>query len=403
MQSDKRYINNPYPDFDDPRSLQYLKENCAPPDAYGYMSLRPDSHLSFKIQEASRRLLNTLHQVYFINKGPNRKKDGSVYTGLTGILYVYQEIGIPWTEIDLYECIQSSNLSHFLGYICGISGPLAFGACFSNHKDRHLQSLIQLKLSPLFSDSPEEFLYGKAGYLYALLLVKKHNPDSRKIDETIKEVIAIIIHNGIQSSKSSKPSKLHYVWYNEEYLGAAHGYAGILSTLLRAKAYLNPSQLTIIRDKINELAQIQMPSGNFPPSMESLDDDRFVHWCHGAPGFADLYLLAYEVFQVSKYLQIADRCLDVIWQRGLLKKGFGLCHGSSGNGYAFLLAYKSTKDPKHLYRALRFADWCSQLENSHCKTPDNPYSLFEGQAGNASFLHHIQANIQNAYFPCYTL
>ena len=34
---------------------------------------------------------------------------------------------------------------------------------------------------------------------------------------------------------------------------------------------------------------------------------------------------------------------EVIWTRGLLKKGEGLCHGSAGNGYAFLHLYQVTK------------------------------------------------------------
>ena len=37
-----------------------------------------------------------------------------------------------------------------------------------------------------------------------------------------------------------------------------------------------------------------------------------------------------------KYLAAARRCADVVWHRGLLKKGDGLCHGIAGNAYSFL-------------------------------------------------------------------
>lgn len=46
-------------------------------------------------------------------------------------------------------------------------------------------------------------------------------------------------------------------------------------------------------------------------------------------------------------------CSDVIWQRGLLRKGYGICHGTSGNGYSFLSLYHLTQDKKYLYRACK--------------------------------------------------
>lgn len=49
----------------------------------------------------------------------------------------------------------------------------------------------------------------------------------------------------------------------------------------------------------------------------------------------------------------AMECSDVIWQRGLLRKGYGICHGTSGNGYSFLSLYHLTQDKKYLYRACK--------------------------------------------------
>lgn len=46
-------------------------------------------------------------------------------------------------------------------------------------------------------------------------------------------------------------------------------------------------------------------------------------------------------------------CGEVIWQRGLLRKGYGICHGTAGNGYAFLSLYKLTQEKKYLYRACK--------------------------------------------------
>lgn len=43
----------------------------------------------------------------------------------------------------------------------------------------------------------------------------------------------------------------------------------------------------------------------------------------------------------------------MVWQYGLLKKGYGLCHGAAGNAYAFLALYNLTQDVKYLYRACK--------------------------------------------------
>lgn len=60
-----------------------------------------------------------------------------------------------------------------------------------------------------------------------------------------------------------------------------------------------------------------------------------------------------QVFKEDKYLKEATECAEVIWQRGLLRKGYGICHGTAGNGYAFLSLYKLTQEKKHLYRSCK--------------------------------------------------
>nr|CAI5840624.1 unnamed protein product [Callosobruchus analis] len=86
----------------------------------------------------------------------------------------------------------------------------------------------------------------------------------------------------------------------------------------------------------------RFPSGNFPSSL-GRDVDKYVQWCHGAPGFVYLFCEAYKVFHDPKYLQLASECGDVVWERGLLKKGYSICHGVAGNAYCFLELYQTTK------------------------------------------------------------
>lgn len=71
-----------------------------------------------------------------------------------------------------------------------------------------------------------------------------------------------------------------------------------------------------------------------------------------------------QTFKEDKYLKDAMDCSDVIWQRGLLRKGYGICHGTAGNGYSFLSLYNLTQDRKYLYRACKVSSAAGQ--QNHC-------------------------------------
>jgi lantibiotic modifying enzyme len=61
----------------------------------------------------------------------------------------------------------------------------------------------------------------------------------------------------------------------------------------------------------------------------------------------------FKVTGNNSYLELAKSAGDVVWERGLLRKGYGLCHGTAGNGYVFLDLYRATNDTKWLHRAIK--------------------------------------------------
>lgn len=111
-----------------------------------------------------------------------------------------------------------------------------------------------------------------------------------------------------------------------------------------------------------------------------------------------------------------------MWEKGLLRKGYSICHGVAGNAYCFLELYQITKvswelkvislkknnilifqDIKHLYRAVKFAEWCIDYTRDHEEHfPDRPHSLFEGTAGRMYLILDIQKPLE-AKFPGFTL
>ena len=191
-----------------------------------------------------------------------------------------------------------------------------------------------------------------------------------------------------------------YEWHGTQYVGPAHGVTGILHLLLQAKEYLPENALErLVRDSIEVVVSWQMPGGNFPSSLPASGRDKLVHFCHGAPGVAQLFLKAYEIFDQPRYLEVARHCCECIWWRGLLKKGYGLCHGIAGNAVAFFRLHQLTGGEKWLEKGLLFADRCTRYDIRLCDpVPDDPFSLMNGLAGNILFLTMVKEG--KVIFPC---
>lgn len=158
------------------------------------------------------------------------------------------------------------------------------------------------------------------------------------------------------------------------------------------------NDLNDVKLTIDAILNLQDETGNFPSKFNK-SDANLVHWCHGAPGVFYLMAKAFKTFGDQKYLDSCLKCGDLIWTKGLLSKGPGICHGVAGNGYVHLLLFRLTGDQKHLYRAMKFAEF---LENEtfleEARTPDRPFSLFEGLSGTVCFLVDM-LQPENAEFP----
>ncbi|XP_034057205.1 lanC-like protein 2 isoform X3 [Gymnodraco acuticeps] len=317
--------------------------------------------------------------------------DFSTYTGWTGIALLY---------LQLHRCSQeSSHLQRALDYVkrtlrilngrkvsflCGDAGPLAVGAVV-HHKLRNteesqdcLNRLVLLQSSVLSdSDLSDELLYGRAGFLFALLYVNREMGEHTVEESTITQVVSAILDSGKSLSQDQKKTErcpLLYEWHRKQYLGAAHGLTGIFYMLLQPGARVPADVLSeFVRPSIDYVRHKKFRSGNFPSSLSN-ESDRLVQWCHGAPGVIHTLLMAHQVFQEEKYLKEASDCSEVIWQRGFLRKGYGLCHGTAGNGFIFLSLYRRTKERKYLFRACKvWLGLCTSCRN--WRTPRPPASL----------------------------
>jgi len=70
-------------------------------------------------------------------------------------------------------------------------------------------------------------------------------------------------------------------------------------------------------------------------------------------------------------------CCLIVKNSLQLRKGPGICHGVAGSGFVFLLLFRLTCDPKHLYRARKFAEFLFTDEFKAARTPDCQFRLIE--------------------------
>lgn len=242
-----------------------------------------------------------------------------------------------------------------------------------------------------------------SGYIFgALWLSKETETPIQKQD--LFEICHVTIKSGKEyANRNNSPCPLMYSYYGDEYIGAAHGLCTILQALISVPDFLdaNPAEAKDVKETVDHLLSLQDQEGNFPAATDEAKRSThdLVHWCHGAPGVIYLMAKAYLVWREEKYLKSCEKCADLIWAKGLLRKGPGICHGVAGNGYAFLLMYRLTEDEKYLRRAAAFAQFLEYPQfKAEARTPDSPYSLYEGIAGTACFLADL-TNPDKAAFP----
>ncbi len=165
-------------------------------------------------------------------------------------------------------------------------------------------------------------------------------------------------------------------------IGAAHGLAGNVSSLLQGEELLTESRREALHARARQaaltLAVRADGLANWPPTAGDEAPYR-VQWCHGAPGLITSLAALPSDPELDELLVEAGR---LVWQAGPHAKGPGLCHGTAGNGYALLALHRRTGDPIWLGRARDFAVHAlDQRQRQGAR-----HSLWTGDLGLACYL-----------------
>jgi serine/threonine-protein kinase len=168
-------------------------------------------------------------------------------------------------------------------------------------------------------------------------------------------------------------------------LGVAHGWGGLLFSLLRWFRAVRSVPDPVIRDRLRELAVIAEPNGaglRWP--IHTMGVSFMDGWCNGSAGHAMLFCLACQSLGEPRFGDVAERAAVSAWSS---RSGFGsLCCGQGGIGYALLALYRATGEALWLWRARTAARRATGDRSQHFSAG----ALFKGALGVALLVEDLK-------------
>lgn len=209
----------------------------------------------------------------------------------------------------------------------------AIAAAF--HKDMsYVERLLTITRDMVSSEKPNfEYVYGHAGILYLMRLVRHWYPESAaKINHAMTIIIENILANG--------PPWTFYIGGREstyDFVGLGHGRMGIMVQILLCDSTRAPK----LKPALIELLDIQAENGNWPARWPdpngNYKEKGLVQWCHGAPGMVQALATIRQFYPhlESRIDEAIEKGMRLTWEKGLLIKEPNLCHGITGNAFTF--------------------------------------------------------------------
>ncbi|KAK5061078.1 hypothetical protein LTR84_007619 [Exophiala bonariae] len=356
-------------------ATRYIK-NSAPP---------------FKQADAHAELLASLTRINAYNPPVQTCSTGwnfgGFYQGPTSVAYLFYRLGqiygpefnfkgqslLDWAQAYLDLGIfgkQHSVDANHCGIAAEVLAQLALRAVMEEDPSL-VQKLCSYEgiVNSSDAEGSNEWLHGRAGYLYLLRLARSGFENDSKtltmIEKTVQATVQRIL-----------ASKQPWMWHGKHYLGAAHGTFGTICQI----ALSAPSSASSLEPILCQLLKTQLTSGNFPSSTP-VGSDKLVQFCHGGPG-AIMALRSirphFPSLEGQVNTAIAEAQSDV-WRRGILAKEPCLCHGTPGNA----LAFDDDERFQHFMalsasEVLESQGWLEEAGRS-----DGFVGLFTGEAGRA--------------------
>jgi hypothetical protein len=274
------------------------------------------------------------------------RQSGGLFSGYTGLAYLFLRISDKYPDLQVLEHDAAFWAGQYLqgdrGHLtinkgnCGLACErLAFQAvraCVSKDLGHVVDfvSNIPMLLGPYPSGQGDPFcselIYGRAGVLYMLRMIRRWVPDCAIIIDSPANRVADFI------LETDDDGRGNWEWHGKRYFGAAHGEIGIVTQLVLTI----PALASELEPRVEDLLDIQMNDGNWPSSARKLREGKpakLVQWCHGCTGFVySLQALRPHFPRLAPRIDNAiHKAQRLVWAHGLLIKEPSLCHGIFGN------------------------------------------------------------------------
>jgi serine/threonine-protein kinase len=242
-----------------------------------------------------------------------------------------------------------------------------------------LNEALQRYVAFTEKESPHaDLTLGRAGVLLGCAVLHDVLPDSAFVDgdclrnhgEQVCTQLLEIMHS--EAALSDRP--------RVDYLGVAHGWAGLLYAVIRWCDSTGKAVPEEVRLRLEQLSSLGETSGKGVRWRRriGLEHDPFMAgWCNGTAGFVHLWLLAHRVLREGRYLDLAVRSAWECWETA--SPITNLCCGQAGQAYALLNVYAALDDKAWLERGREVA--LNALEGLAADKTSIPHSLYKGSAG----------------------
>ncbi|KAF2756621.1 hypothetical protein EJ05DRAFT_70527 [Pseudovirgaria hyperparasitica] len=324
---------------------------------------------------------------------------GGFYYGPTSVAHLFATLNGLYPDLEIedfplttwsaaYLEQAQANIKDYPGPSpekCGVSDDimalLALYAATAKDEDT-VKELCNYKDIAAEPGASIEWLYGGAGYLYFLRLVRRSFSDNEEMLDLIDDSADAVIDTIMDTPRPWK-------WHGKAYVGAVHGAVGIITQIVLT----DPTWAPKIEADLAALLSYQFDSGNWPSSIPP-GKDRLVQFCHGAPGVvASLdQIKGYFPNLKDKIESAIRKGRECIKERGLLTKEPCLCHGISGNALAL-----EDKDCEHFLTYTTGHEIKALEKDGVLQKSEDPSALWCGEAGRAWAWAVVDKNLPKTY------
>lgn len=327
----------------------------------------------------------------------------NLYFGAAGVIWGLWHLGQSGLVELRHDYVRIARMAvdHYLqrpdtgetcpSYMLGAGGILL--VAFRLSPSAELAEKLAAAIEANIENPTNELFWASPGTALASVFLHEWTGEPRWQDLLVRHV------RYMWSRWEWNPDFACHLWKQDLYgsvrliLGAGHGFAGNVFSLLRAWPVLDAKQReeTVARTAcgLSRFALTGDGVANWPVTADGQyhsEKNWRVQWCHGAPGIVTS-LAGIPLGAVPNLDAMLEQGAELAWRAGPLRKGPGMCHGTASSGFAFLKLYLRTGDRKWLERARTFAMHAiRQIREQRARFDRGWYSLWTGDLGTAIYL-----------------